>query len=125
MSTNIEELLRQLSDKISEVYDLDIAEEITDIYIDLVKRVNGSSKRYWKLVKTLAVIEKERDELRKELDEERIAKNSVMKSYELVSEVAKKMIDEEQQLREKAEKERDQAEYDREYYATQLMEYID
>ena len=34
MNTNMEELLRELSDKISKVYDLDLAEEITDIYID-------------------------------------------------------------------------------------------
>ena len=47
-----------------------------------------------------------------------------MESYKIATKVAKEIIDEERGLREKAEKERDQAEYDREYYATQLMEYI-
>ena len=36
MNTNMEELLKQLSDNIAEVYDLDLAEEFTDIYNDLV-----------------------------------------------------------------------------------------
>ena len=67
----MEGFLKSISDKISEIYDLDHAEEFTDIYMELVKRVKGSSKRYWSLVKTLAMIEKERDELRKELEEER------------------------------------------------------
>ena len=71
VSTNMEGFLKSISDKISEIYDLDLAEEFTDIYEDLVTRVKGSSKRYWNLVKTLATIEKERDELRKELEEER------------------------------------------------------
>ena len=63
--------MRKISDKIGEIYDLDLAEEFTHIYEDLVTRVKGLSKRYWNLVKTLATIEKERDELRKELEEER------------------------------------------------------
>ena len=89
----MEELLRNISDKISEIYDLDLAEEFTDIYGDLVSRVKATSKRYWSLVKTPATIEKERDELRKELEEERRL--------------------------------RLQAEYDKEYYATPLMEHMD
>lgn len=77
MSTNMEGFLKSISDKISEIYDLDLAEEFTDIYGELVTRVNRLSKRYWKLVRTLAAIEKERDELRNKLEEERIAKESI------------------------------------------------
>ena len=67
----MEELLRKISDKIGEIYDLDIAEEFTDIFVELVRRTKGASKRYWSLVRALATIEKERDELHKELEEER------------------------------------------------------
>ena len=69
----------------------------------------------------LATIEKERDESRKELERERIAKESIRSCYRAATEIT----DEERELREKAEKERDQVEYDSEYYATQLKEYID
>ena len=98
---------------------------MTNIYIDLVTRADDASRKYWKLVKTLAAIEKERDGLRKKLEEERVTNESKTKSFDIATETAKKMIDKERELREKAEREGDQAEYDREYYAMQLMEYID
>ena len=66
-----------------------------------------------KVVEKLAVC-------RKELEEERIAKESIRESYKTVTKVAKDMIDEERELREKAVKERDRAEYDRDYYAKEL-----
>ena len=88
MRTSTEELLRKLSDKIAVIYDLELAEEFTDIFEELVRRTKGTSRRYWDLVKKLAVIEKERDwerrtrqqaeedveYLSKELDEERVAR---------------------------------------------------
>ena len=102
---------------------------MTDIYNDLVTRVNGLSKRYWKLgtitLKTLGTIEKERDELCKKLKEERMKRESNMRGYKMTIKVMQGMIEEERKLREKAERERDQAEYDSKYYAKQLMEYID
>ena len=61
MSTNMEGFLKSIFDKISEIYDLDLAEEFTDIYGELVRCVKETSKRYWSLVNTLAMIEKERD----------------------------------------------------------------
>ena len=64
-----EELLQQLSDKISEVYDVDLAKEMTDIFIDRSNNINEMSDRYWSLVKSLAMIEKQRDELRSKGDD--------------------------------------------------------
>lgn len=61
-STN--ELLKDLSERISEVYDIDLAEEMTDIFIDLSNNIDEMSERYWSLVRSLAVIEKQRNELR-------------------------------------------------------------
>lgn len=66
----IEEVLVKLSNRIAEAYDLDLAEEMTDIYVELVDKINNSSKQYWSLVGKLATIEKEREELRRKLDEE-------------------------------------------------------
>ena len=63
------ELLQQLSDKISEVYNVDLAEEMTGIFIDLSNNINEMSDRYWSLVKSRAIIEKQRDELRSKGDE--------------------------------------------------------
>lgn len=62
-----EELLKKLSDSISYIYDLDLAEEMIDISIGLSNNINEMSERYW----SLAIVEKERDELRKKLNEER------------------------------------------------------
>ena len=93
MSIKFKEVLRELSDKIAEVYDLELAGEMTDMYIDLVTRADEASGKYWKLVRTLAAVEKERDELRNKFNEERRLR-----------------LD---------------AEYDKEYYAMQIMEHMD
>ena len=45
-----------------------------------------------------------------------------MESYKLLGKVARESIHDEMDLREKAEEERNQAEYDREYYAKELEE---
>ena len=54
MTTDTEEPLRKLSDKIAEIYDLGFAEEFTEIFEDLVSRMKDKSKRHWRLVKKLA-----------------------------------------------------------------------
>ena len=122
---SFKEILEELSDKICEVYDLELAEEMTDIFEDLTDKIDEDLKQYWSLVKKRATVKKERDELRKELEEERIVKKSITRSFRTATDVAMKVIGEERKLREKVEKERDQAEYDKEYFANQLMEYID
>lgn len=60
MTVKLKEVLEELSDKIAEVYDLGLAEEMTSICNDLVTRANDVSRKYWELVKTLATVEKER-----------------------------------------------------------------
>ena len=65
MRASTEELLRKLSDKIAVIYDLELLEEFTDIFEELVRRTKGTSRRYWDLVKKLVVMEKELDEERR------------------------------------------------------------
>ena len=69
MTTDLKDVLMELDGKISEVYDLGLAEEMTDIYIDLTDRVNELSSQYWKLVKALTKTEKDRDDLVREKDQ--------------------------------------------------------
>ena len=81
MTGDLKEVLKELNSKIAEVYDLDLAEEMTDIYIDLVHRTDLMSKKYWKLVKVLATIEKERDEFREKFKEEEMKTRSMRISF--------------------------------------------
>ena len=62
--------LKELSGVIGDVVDSEIAEDLTEICEDLVSRVNTMECKYWKLVKTLAAVEKERDMLRLKLDDD-------------------------------------------------------
>ena len=100
-------LLRKLSDKISEVYELDLAEELTDIFVDLTKEIKEDSYRYFNLAKKLAKCEKEKER-----------QEGIVKSYKMAYKAAKEVVDEERGLREKIEKE--QIEYDKEYFANEL-----
>ena len=59
-----ETLLRELSGKIVEVYDLDLAMELTEIFEDLTEQINEDSNRYFNLAKKLAVCEKDLDKER-------------------------------------------------------------
>ena len=102
-----------------------LAEEMTDIYIDLVHRTDLMSKKYWKLVKALAMIEKERDEFREKFKEEEMKNRSMKISFELYGDTAKGMLDEERKLRENVEKERDELLYDRNYYRNELDKEIE
>ena len=54
MTTDLKDVLKALNDKITEVYDLELVDEMTDIYIDLKCRIDELSINYWKLVKALA-----------------------------------------------------------------------
>ena len=93
MSEETEELFEKLSEKITEVCDMEHSEEITELFEDLASifmevlsensELREESNRYWDLVKKLAKCEKERDEERNV---------------------------------------REQAEYDAEYYAKELKE---
>ena len=48
--------------------DPEVAEELTEIYEDLTSRACEMSQKYWKLVKTLAATEQERDRLANKLN---------------------------------------------------------
>ena len=90
-----------------------------------------------KMVKKLAACRKELAACRKELEEERITKESFRESFDMATKVARKMVNEGCELRERAEKERDyyakelerehrlrlEAEYDKEYYQMQIVQH--
>ena len=109
----IENILKKLTDEIAEIYDLDLAERITETYEDIIRKVKSSSKQYWSLVGKLAMIEKERDEFREKFKEEEMKNRSMRISFKIYGDTTMKNLDEERRLREKAERERDQALYDR------------
>ena len=72
MSTELIEIFERLSVKISEIYDVKLSGEITDVYEDLVSSTvkvigepNELEVRYWDLARKLAKCERERDEERR------------------------------------------------------------
>ena len=120
MTTDLKDILKHLSDKITEVYDLDLAEEMTDIYIDLTGRYDELSKTYWKLVKALAATEKERDEYYNKLKIEEKVSKSKSEECKMVFEIGMDTIQKEREIQDKLDIEKDQAEYDRDYYRNEV-----
>ena len=114
MTTDLKDVLMELDGKISEVYDLGLAEEMTDIYIDLTDRVNELSSQYWKLVKALAKTEKDRDDLVRKLRVEKKISEARSGDRKLIFKIAMENI------QGKLDKEKDQAEYDRDYYRNEV-----
>lgn len=140
---NVEEILKELSNKISEVYNLELAKELTDIYVNLADQIREDDHKYFELVRKSAELEVEKDKYKggygrvweaykrakeafkhakEAYKEELLTKGSMEESFNVVTELAKEMVEKERKLREGAEKERDQAEYDKEYYAKELEE---
>ena len=113
MTTDLKDVLMELDSKIAEVYDLDLAEEMSDIYIDLWDRYDESSKKYLKLVKALAKTEKERDDLVKELD-------VVKRRCKTVFEIGMATAREERKIQDELDIEKDQIEYDKNYYKDEV-----
>ena len=74
------------------------------------------SKKYWKLVKALAATEKERDEYYKKFKVEEMISKSRSEDIKFLFE----KIQEEREIQDKLDKEKDQAEYDRDYYRDEL-----
>ena len=120
MTTDLKEVLKDLNDKIAEVYNLDLAEEMTDIYIDLADRIDVMSRNYWKLVKALVKTEKERDEYYKKLKIEEMKSKSKSKSLKVFIDTIKETLEEEREIKDRLKKEKDQARYDRDYYRNEL-----
>ena len=78
-----EQLLEQLSNKLTEVYNLELAIELTNIFVKLTDKIKEDDHKYFDLVRKLAELQVQ---------------------YE------------------KLEKEKEQIEYDKEYFANELLE---
>ena len=61
-----EKLLEKLSGKLNEVYDPELQEELTNIFINLVKEVKEDNHKYFSLVRKLAELQVEHEETKKE-----------------------------------------------------------
>ena len=113
MTTTFEDVLIELDSKIAEVYDLDLAKEMSDIHIDLSDRIYELDSQYWKLVKALAKTERERDELVRELDVEK-------RTVKMVFEIGMATAREERKIQDQLDIEKDQIEYDKNYYRDEV-----
>ena len=76
----------------------------------------------WEILNQWDELLEENEFLSEKLEGERMTKESFKKSFDIATEVARGMIDEERKLPEKVERERNQAEYDRDYNAEELDE---
>ena len=47
---NVEEILKELSDKISKVYNLELVKELTNIYVNLADQIRKDDHKYFELV---------------------------------------------------------------------------
>ena len=115
----LKEILEELPAKIGEVYDLELAEEMTDIYEDLTDQIHElevKKDKYKKECKracdaykrTREAFEFAREEYKKlckTLEEERIEKDSIKGSCETFTKVAMEVIDKERELHEKTKEE--------------------
>ena len=61
-----EKTLRKLSDRISEVYNLELVKELSEIFIDLTKEIKEDEYKYFNLVRELAELEIEYEKIKKE-----------------------------------------------------------
>ena len=112
-----ETLLERLSGTIVKVYDLELAEELTDIFVDLTDQIREDDYRYFNLAKKLAELQMRYEKMK----EEKERQERIVKSYKTAYDVAKDMYDERGEILERIEKEKEQAEYDKEYFAKELL----
>ena len=61
---NVEEILKELSDKISKVYNLELVKELTNIYVNLADQIRKDDHKYFELVKKSAELEVKRVSIR-------------------------------------------------------------
>ena len=64
-----EKLLEELSNKFNEVYDLELNVELTNIFVNLVKRVKEDNRKYFSLAKKLAELQVRCEKLEKEKEQ--------------------------------------------------------
>ena len=60
-----EALLEKLSEKITEVYDPELQEELTNIFVNLVREVKEDNHKYFSLARKLAKLQVEHEETEK------------------------------------------------------------
>ena len=115
------QLLEKLCYKLSEVYDLELAEKLTEIFTDLADQVKEYENDYIDRVRQLAEIQVKYKKIKREKE----IQERLVKSYKTAFNVAKKVYDKERKLREKIEKERNQLEYDKNYFEKYIKELLD
>ena len=115
------QLLEKLCYKLSKVYDLELAEKLAEIFTDLADQVKEYENDYIDRVRQLAEIQVKYEKIKREKE----IQERLVKSYKTAFNVAKKVYDEERKLREKIEKERNQLEYDKNYFEKYVKELLD
>ena len=83
------EQLNELSDKIAEVYNLELAEELTDIFVDLTDQIKEDDHKYFNLVKKLAKLQIEYEKMK----EEKERQETIVNVYKSAYDVAKDLYD--------------------------------
>ena len=61
-----EKLLEKLSGKLNEVYDVRLAKELTDIFVNLVREVKEDNHKYFSLARKLAELQVEHEKMGRE-----------------------------------------------------------
>ena len=78
-----EKLLEKLSNKFNEVYDLELNAELTNIFVNLVKRIKEDNRKYFSLAKKLAALQVKYEKLEKEKEQTEYDKEC---SWEILNE---------------------------------------
>ena len=115
------QLLEKLCHKLSEVYDLELAEKLAEIFTDLADQVKEDENDYIDRVRQLAEIQVKYEKIKREKE----IQERLVKSYKTAFNVAKKVYDDERKLREKIEKEGNQLEYDKNYFEKYVKELLE
>ena len=64
-----EKLLEKLSGKLNEVYDLELQEELTNIFVNLVREVKEDNHKYFSLTRKLAELQVEHEKMGREKEQ--------------------------------------------------------
>ena len=75
-----EKLLEKLSGKLNKVYDPELQEELTNIFVNLVKEVKEDNHKYFSLVRKLAELEMELERVEKEREQAEYDKEYLRKT---------------------------------------------
>ena len=75
-----EKFLEKLSGKLNKVYDPELQEELTNIFVNLVKEVKEDNHKYFSLVRKLAELEMELERVEKEREQAEYDKEYLRKT---------------------------------------------